>query len=106
MRPSVIRQRFQPSHLELLAVWLRHPHVARWFPEPSLNLAWAMRPPSGGSQGIIAWGVTKVGYVRWQRVDRAALDALGLPEIPANSVDVVGPCHLMVRDLRGERGAT
>jgi RimJ/RimL family protein N-acetyltransferase len=172
MLPSVILQRFQPAHMELLAAWLRRPHVARWFPEPEQNLAWAMKPPSGGSQGIIAWGRSEVGYVHWQRVDRATLDALGLPEIPANSVDVdlllgdegrvgkglgpsalavlaaeigqdarvpliglttsientrahrafekagfritrqydpgglVGLCHLMVRDLRGERAAT
>jgi aminoglycoside 6'-N-acetyltransferase len=162
---------FRPAHLALLAAWLRRPHVAPWFPEPEANLAWATSPPVGGSQAIITWGTEEVGYVRWQRVGRAALDALGLHEIPANSVDIdillgpeetagrgvgpsalavlaeriredagvplaglttsientrahrafakagfhiarpyepagLGPCHLMLRDLRSERGKT
>jgi hypothetical protein len=59
--PSVTLQPFQPSHLELLAVWLRQPHVARWFPEPERNLAWAMNPPTGGSQAILAEGRQKSG---------------------------------------------
>jgi aminoglycoside 6'-N-acetyltransferase len=85
---------FRPAHLPLLARWLRLPHVARWYPEPEANLAWAASPPAGGAQAVIARGVEEVGYLRWQRVDRAALDALGLHEIPAGSVDVdilIGP---------------
>ena len=88
MSPTVALQPFQPAHLEILAVWLRQPHVARWFPEPEANLAWAKNPPAGASQAIIVWDGVDVGYVRWQHVDRRTLDALGLPEIPANSVDV------------------
>ena len=78
---------FEPSHLPRLARWLRAPHVARWYPEPESNLAWAAAPPPGGSQALIASGPHEVGYLRWQRVDRETLDALDLFEIPAGSVD-------------------
>jgi len=88
MSPTVTLQPFESSHLEVLAVWLGQPHVARWFPDPDANLAWAKNPPASGSQAIITWGATAIGYVRWQRADRGTLDALGLPEIPTNSVDV------------------
>jgi aminoglycoside 6'-N-acetyltransferase len=78
---------FLPSHLPLLARWLRQPHVVLWYPEPDANLEWAASPPPGGSQAIIAAGADEVGWLRWQRVDRDTLDALGLRDIPANSVD-------------------
>jgi aminoglycoside 6'-N-acetyltransferase len=83
----VTLQPFRPAHMELLAVWLRQPHVARWYPEPEANLAWAAHPPDGGAQAIIAAGAAEVGYLRWQRVARDTLDSLGLYEIPTNSVD-------------------
>ena len=87
MSDCVSLRPFRPAHLDLLAVWLAQPHVARWYPDPEANLIWAANPPVGGSQATIAAGAADVGYLRWQRVDRKTLDALGLHEIPANSVD-------------------
>jgi aminoglycoside 6'-N-acetyltransferase len=78
---------FRPEHLVQLASWLREPHVARWFAYPEANLEWARKPPDGGEHAVIACGDQAVGYLRWQRVDRSTLDALGLHEIPENSVD-------------------
>jgi RimJ/RimL family protein N-acetyltransferase len=87
-RPDALTLRpFEASHLELLARWLREPPVARWYPRPEKDLAWAINPPPGGSQAVVTLGTSEVGYLRWQRVDRATLNALGLPEIPSNSVD-------------------
>jgi ribosomal protein S18 acetylase RimI-like enzyme len=87
MRDLVTLRRFEPSDLGLLARWLREPHVARWYARPETDLAWASNPPSGGGQAIVGSGGSEVGYLRWQRVARETLDELGLPEIPANSVD-------------------
>lgn len=93
---------FLPSHLPLLAQWLRQPHVAPWYPEPDANLEWAASPPVGGSQAIIASGADEVGWLRWQRVDRETLDSLGLRDIPTNSVDadiLIGDDTLVGRGL-------
>ena len=84
---AVTLRPFEPPHLALLARWLRAPHVAPWYPQPEANLAWAAAPPPGGAQAIIATERAEVGYLRWQRVAREALDALGLCEIPAGSLD-------------------
>jgi aminoglycoside 6'-N-acetyltransferase len=87
MSANVTLRPFRPYHLDVLAAWLAEPHVAPWYPEPEANLQWAANPPPGAAQAIIAAGDADVGYLRWQYVDRTTLDAFGLHEIPANSVD-------------------
>jgi RimJ/RimL family protein N-acetyltransferase len=84
---SVTLQPFRPEHIELLAAWLEEPHVVPWYAHPDENLEWAQQPPPGGDHAIIALDARAVGYLRWQRVDRATLDSLGLTDIPENSVD-------------------
>ncbi len=85
--PDVSLQPFAPRHLDLLGAWLCRPHVARWFGDAHEHVEWARNPPPGGAHAIIAVDGLAVGYLRWQRVSRAALDAVGLFEIPDNSVD-------------------
>ncbi len=87
MKPTVTLQPFERAHLALLDKWIRLPHFAPWYPEPDANMVWGAQPPASGYQRIIADGASAVGYIRWQYVDRETLDALGLHEIPANSVD-------------------
>lgn len=102
MSSTITLKPFLPTHLPLLAQWLRQPHVVPWYPEPEANLEWAASPPAGGSQAIIASGADDVGWLRWQRVDRDTLDALGLRDIPANSVDadiLIGERALVGRGL-------
>jgi aminoglycoside 6'-N-acetyltransferase len=77
----------QTSDLELLESWLLEPHVSPWYARPAEDLAWAADPPAGGNQAIIVADDQDVGYLRWQRVDRATLDSIGLDDIPENSVD-------------------
>jgi len=115
MNNSVNLRPFKASLLPQLAQWLAQPHVAPWFPEPAANLVWAAQPPPGGAQAAICEGERAVGWLRWQRVSREALDSLGFDDIPANSVDAdillgdaasvghdVGPTalRLMVERLR------
>jgi aminoglycoside 6'-N-acetyltransferase len=76
------------DHAALLAEWLRRPHVARWHPDADDRLKWALNPPPGGSQALIACKAQPIGYLRWQKVTREALDSVGLFEIPAGSVDI------------------
>jgi RimJ/RimL family protein N-acetyltransferase len=88
VRTAITLEPFAQSHLGLLSVWLRRPQVARWYPEPEENVAWAASPPQGGSHALIACEARPVGYIRWQVVDRETLDSVGLYEIPANAVDI------------------
>lgn len=78
---------FAESHLQLLSIWLHRPHLARWYPNPEENVAWAANPPEGGAHALIACEARPVGYIRWQVVDRETLDSVGLHRIPTNAVD-------------------
>jgi len=37
---------FSGDRLETLKQWLENEHVARWFPDPQENIAWARTPPT------------------------------------------------------------
>ena len=79
---------FDQADARLLAEWLARPHVARWYPDPEDRIEWALKPPPGGSQALIACDRGPIGYLRWQKVSRETLDSLGLFEIPTGSVDI------------------
>jgi len=86
--PSVSLIPFLPTHSALLAEWLARPHVARWHPDADARVEWALNPPAGAAQALIALDDRAIGHLRWQRVDRETLDALGLSDIPAGGVDI------------------
>lgn len=71
---------FRASHLDLLAAWLRLPHVSQWYPDVERELAWAINLPPGASQVLLACQRQAIGYLRW-RVDEPA----ALPEPDAGS---------------------
>ncbi len=79
---------FEPVHARLLAEWLARPHVARWFPELDAWVEAALNPSHDGAQALLVHGARPIGYLRWRRVSKETLDALGLFEIPAGSVDI------------------
>jgi aminoglycoside 6'-N-acetyltransferase len=87
-REAVSLLPFGPSSAPLLAEWLARLHVARWHPDPDAWVRWARDPPPAGAHALIDVDGRPVGYLRWQRVGRETLDALGLSEIPAGSVDI------------------
>jgi aminoglycoside 6'-N-acetyltransferase len=79
---------FDRSRALLLAEWLARLHVARWYPDPEARLEWALDPPPGGANALIARDGRPIGYLTWRKVARETLDGLGLTEIPAGSVDI------------------
>jgi aminoglycoside 6'-N-acetyltransferase len=79
---------FTASHAPLLAEWLARPHVRRWHPDAEARVEWAREPPPGAAHAVLALDGCPIGYLRWTRVERETLDALGLCHIPAGSVDV------------------
>jgi aminoglycoside 6'-N-acetyltransferase len=73
---------------ELVAGWLRAPHVARWWGDPDKALREIVQRPAGGGDALIVADDVPVGYVRWQTPTRAELDEAGLHEIPGDAVDI------------------
>jgi aminoglycoside 6'-N-acetyltransferase len=86
---SVLLKPFDPERdVELVAAWLRAPHVARWWGNPDQQLREVLERPDRGGDALILADAVPVGYVRWQRPSRADLDAAGLQEVPAEAMDI------------------
>jgi len=80
---------FSPDqHGEMLATWLQAPHVARWWGEPAAQLEAALRRPVAGGDALIVADGAPVGYIRWEQPPREQLEAAGLSELPAGTVDI------------------
>lgn len=80
---------FDPSSdAELLAGWLRKPHISRWWGDPEAQLVAVLERPVGGDDALIAFDGTPVGYVRWQLVPRSELEAAGIVEVPDGTIDI------------------
>ncbi|MCK6455295.1 MAG: acetyltransferase [Phycisphaerae bacterium] len=101
-----------------MSVWLRRPHVVRWWGDPQKQLPVVLERPTGGGDALIIADGVPIGYIRWQRTPRAELEAAGLHEIPEGSVDIdlaIGEAdyigcgvgsralHLVVQRLESER---
>lgn len=75
------------SHLQLLERWLGYSHVKPWFPHAAEILTRAANPPDNSQQAILYYRRVPLGYLRWEIVDPAALQALGLEAVPAGAAD-------------------
>lgn len=78
--------RIQP-HRALIAEWLATDHVARWWGDPASCLELFDNTPAT-NHVMISSDDEAIGYIRWETVDLAELDAIGLADIPEGSVDM------------------
>jgi RimJ/RimL family protein N-acetyltransferase len=80
---------FDPSSdAELLAAWLRKPHISRWWGGPESQLAAVLERPVGGDDALIAFDGAPVGYVRWQLTPRSELEEADIVEVPDGAIDI------------------
>lgn len=75
------------SDLPLIATWLKHPQVARWWGSPERTLAEIMNHPAESAALIVADGVP-LGYLCWQTPTRIELEEAGLADLPEDLVDI------------------
>ena len=74
-------------HMESLMIWLRRPHVVRWWGDPEQELTSSLQRPAR-SQAVIVADDRPVGYLCWQRPSRDELEAVGLADLPEGLVDI------------------
>jgi len=81
---------FDPERdADLVSIWVRAPHVSRWWGDPGKTLGEVLARPDGGGDALIVADEVAVGYIRWQKLTRAELDAAGLYEVPeATTIDI------------------
>lgn len=63
---------FRACHVDLLASWLKEPHVAQWYQPVAKHLNAAINPPGATTQVLIQCGPSLVGYLRWQVAARGS----------------------------------
>ncbi len=80
---------FDPARdADLVAAWMRAPHVTRWWGDSEQALGEVLERLSGGGDALVVADGVPVGYIRWQIPTRAALDAAGLREVPDGTMDI------------------
>ena len=92
------------AHRDLVVGWLNEAHVVRWWGRPEDTVPRLEREPDAPHALIEENGVP-VGYLRWQRVGRQDLDAVGLQAVPDGSIDIdifIGPPEKLGQGLGGQ----
>lgn len=93
VHPSRDRKRFRE--------WVNSYRVERWWGDPRARLEQFDATPEQ-SHALIAKNEEPVGYVRWELVERDALEKIGLTNVPDGSVDM----DILIGDpVRAGRGA-
>lgn len=89
-RPALVEVALRPLRgdwdTQLVANWMTRSHVARWWGDVAQNTQRLVQTPAE-EHALITVCDEPVGYLRWQAVRRADLDAVGLVEIPDSAVD-------------------
>lgn len=99
---TVELETFVPKlHSETLLLWLRRPHVARWWGDAQQGMDNAAQCGPEKQALIVADG-RPVGYLCWQKPARQELDAAGLTDLPQGLVDIdilIGEPELLGRGI-------
>ena len=86
--PKVELSPFNPKgDLPIVEKWLKCPHVARWWGDPSESLD-AVRNHDTSASALILVDGTPVGYLCWQIPTPEELADAGLADLPSNLVDI------------------
>ena len=80
---------FVPAeHLPILDVWLRLPHVRRWWGDPDVALPDARQRAPGSGRAIIHADALPVGYLCWQPYAQQDRDVIGWAALPSGGRDM------------------
>lgn len=85
---NVELQAFYPKRdMSVIAKWLEHPQVARWWGAPESALSEIVNHPADAAALIVVDG-DPVGYLCWQTPTRAEMEEAGLADLPEDLVDI------------------
>ena len=79
---------FNPKgDLPIVEKWLKHPHVARWWGDPTETID-AVRNHDSSTSALIMVDSTPIGYLCWQIPTPQELADAGLTDLPEYLVDI------------------